>query len=428
MNNIAIKVENLGKRYHIREKIPYKALRDVLGNLIAAPFRIRKGASKKSFFSGYIWALNDVSFEIKQGEAVGIIGRNGAGKTTLLKILSRITYPTKGRAEIRGWVGSLLDVGTGFHPELTGRENIYLNGAILGMKKKDMDKQFDEIVSFAEVEKFIDTPVKHFSSGMYMRLAFAVAAYMEPEILLVDEVLAVGDIGFQKKCLGKMDDVTREGRTVLFVSHNLQAINQLCPRTVLLNDGMILKDGATQDVLHTYLAMSSNLSNLNGDLSDPRLRLPTSNPDSLFKWTRINIINSEKQITSDIRFNESFEILFRGRAAKKCGGVMVGLAVSSKMTGYIFATQQVFNGLEDILDQGESEFRLEMNPNLLAPGRYEIEISAVGPAVKDWIRVAMEFNILELGITPDKSWHHPHQAGVLDYPCKWSVRNIEDGK
>jgi lipopolysaccharide transport system ATP-binding protein len=205
-----------------------------------------------------IWALQDVSFEVQPGEVVGIIGRNGAGKSTLLKILSRITEPTDGWAEIRGRVGSLLEVGTGFHPELTGRENIFLNGAILGMKRSEIRKKFDEIVSFSEIEKFIDTPVKRYSSGMYMRLAFAVAAHMEPEILLVDEVLAVGDAGFQKKCLGKMGEVAKQGRTVLFVSHSMPAVQQLCSKGVLLADGHVVQMGETKGIITKYLSLTDN--------------------------------------------------------------------------------------------------------------------------------------------------------------------------
>jgi len=254
MSDIAIRVEKLSKRYRIGQREPYKALRDVLPQLITAPFRrLRRNPQSAIRNPQFIWALKDVSFEVKRGEVVGIIGRNGAGKTTLLKILSRITEPTEGYAEIHGRVGSLLEVGTGFHPELTGRENIYLNGAILGMKKREIDRKFDEIVAFAEVEKFIDTPVKHYSSGMYVRLAFAVAAHLEPEILLVDEVLAVGDVAFQQKCLGKMENVAREGRTVLFVSHNMGAIRNLCERTLLLDSGKIQVDGPTDDAIATYL-------------------------------------------------------------------------------------------------------------------------------------------------------------------------------
>lgn len=274
MSDVAIRAEGLGKRYRIGETQTYKALRDTLTDILHAPVRMvsslrngRLSASSPESSDSTIWAVKDVSFEVRQGEAVGIIGRNGAGKSTLLKLLSRITEPTEGRAEIRGRVGSLLEVGTGFHPELTGRENVYLNGAILGMRKREIDRKFDEIVDFAEVEKFIDTPVKHYSSGMYLRLAFAVAAHLEREILLVDEVLAVGDAAFQKKCLGKMGEVAQEGRTVLFVSHNIGAVTQLCPSAILLNQGSVAATGPSTDVVESYFAdMTSNDND--GDLRD----------------------------------------------------------------------------------------------------------------------------------------------------------------
>jgi lipopolysaccharide transport system ATP-binding protein len=259
MNNIAIRIEGLGKQYHIgKEHEKYKTLRDTLTNAVIAPFRraaklARGRATGAAEMDETFWALRDISFEVKRGEVTGIIGRNGAGKSTLLKILSRITEPTTGYAEIRGRVGSLLEVGTGFHDELTGRENIYLNGAILGMKRAEIERKFDEIVAFSEVEKFIDTPVKHFSSGMYLRLAFAVAAHLEPEILLVDEVLAVGDARFQKKCLNKMQDVGQQGRTVLFVSHNMPAITRLCERVILLDEGKVKADGPPHQVVSIYL-------------------------------------------------------------------------------------------------------------------------------------------------------------------------------
>src|SRR3989442_5122458 len=250
MGETAIRVENVCKRYRIGQRQRYKTLRDALFGVMCTPFRgVRaclsgQGTSKSYQESdNFIWALKDVSFEVKRGEVIGVIGRNGAGKSTLLKILSRITKPTKGFAEIQGRGGSLLEVGTGFHPELTGRENIYLNGAVLGIKKWEIGRKFDGIVAFAETEKFIDTPVKHYSTGMYMRLAFAVAAHLESEILLVDEVLAVGDAAFQKKCMGKMREVGREGRTVVFVSHNMGAIAELCDRAVLLDQGRQIADG-----------------------------------------------------------------------------------------------------------------------------------------------------------------------------------------
>jgi lipopolysaccharide transport system ATP-binding protein len=249
----AIRVEELGKRYQVNqgeEGGSYRTLRESLSGLVRAPFRRRKEEKKDNDF----WALRNVSFEVRSGEVMGIIGRNGAGKSTLLKVLSRITKPTQGRVHLRGRVGSLLEVGTGFHPELTGRENIYLNGSILGMSRKEINRRFDEIVAFAEVEKFLDTPVKRYSSGMYVRLAFAVAAHLEPEILLVDEVLAVGDQEFQKRCLGKMNSVARSGRTVFFVSHHLASIEALCSRVLVLERGSLVLDGAPNEGIDYYLS------------------------------------------------------------------------------------------------------------------------------------------------------------------------------
>jgi len=256
MSDIAIKVEGLSKQYRIGKRAPYKTLRESLTGLATAPLRHLGLLTHPESAEGEtsFWALKDVSFEIKKGEAVGIIGRNGAGKSTLLKILSRITEPTEGQIRIKGRVGSLLEVGTGFHPELTGRENVYLNGAILGMARGEIAKKFDEMVAFSEVEKFLDTPVKHYSSGMYMRLAFAVAAHLEPEILVVDEVLAVGDAQFQKKCLGKMGDVAKQGRTVLFVSHNMTAVQTLCQNAIMLAKGQVCNQGPVAPVIRSYMA------------------------------------------------------------------------------------------------------------------------------------------------------------------------------
>lgn len=264
MSNIAIRCEGLSKRYRIGASHErYKALRDVIADVAAAPFRRLRSASRNGsangnhqsvIDNGYIWALDDVSFEIKTGEVVGIVGRNGVGKTTLLKILSRITKPTRGHAQVKGRVGSLLEVGTGFHPELTGRENIFLNGAILGMRKAEIARRFDEIVAFAEVEKFIDTPVKRYSSGMYMRLAFGVAAHMETEVLLVDEVLAVGDARFQRKCFDKMREIGTEGRTILFVSHNMSAVRNICQQAIILDKGRLVGQGEINRTVDQYLS------------------------------------------------------------------------------------------------------------------------------------------------------------------------------
>ena len=266
MSDKVIRVENLGKKYVLshQQQERYTTLRDSIAknakNILGS---VRKQKSKSSNNKEEFWALDNVSFEIKQGDRVGIIGRNGAGKSTLLKILSRITEPTRGRISINGRVASLLEVGTGFHPELTGRENIYLNGAILGMGKTEIKRKFDEIVAFAEIEKFLDTPVKRYSSGMYVRLAFAVAAHLEPEILIVDEVLAVGDAQFQKKCLGKMEDVGKEGRTVIFVSHNMGVVQTLCTRGIFLKQGTVYADDTASNVVSIYLQTLENTESQN---------------------------------------------------------------------------------------------------------------------------------------------------------------------
>jgi lipopolysaccharide transport system ATP-binding protein len=256
MGDLVIRTEQLGKQYRIGLlQKGYRTLRETLMDAAKAPWRMMRRTihGEPPPEDEMIWALRDVAFDVRQGEVLGIIGRNGAGKSTLLKVLSRITEPTTGRVQVAGRVGSLLEVGTGFHPELTGRENIYLSGAILGMRNVEIDQRFDEIVAFSEIEKFIDTPVKHYSSGMFLRLAFAVAAHLTPEILLVDEVLAVGDERFQKKCMGKMESVGKEGRTVLFVSHNMNAIHRLCQRVILLDEGRIRADGETAEVISQYL-------------------------------------------------------------------------------------------------------------------------------------------------------------------------------
>src|SRR5579862_2717473 len=285
MSRTVIQVEGLGKRYRIGQPRQHNALSHVIGDALRAPVRLLRGNShipsaasngnaNKSVNGGspYLWALKDINFEVKEGEVVGLIGRNGAGKSTLLKILARVTRPTEGHAELHGRIGSLLEVGTGFHPELTGRENVFMSGAVLGMRAAEIRRKFDEIVAFSEVERFLDTPLKHYSSGMQVRLAFAVAAHLEPEILFVDEVLAVGDIAFQKKCLGKMSDVARHGRTIVFISHHMTQIRRLCTRAIWLDASHIRQEGSTTETVNAYeSAMSNNgkeaLANRSGDRS-----------------------------------------------------------------------------------------------------------------------------------------------------------------
>lgn len=309
MSDVAIQVGSVGKQYKIGQRERYKTLRDSLTDAFAALFR---RIAERSFSSNdggqqgddnWIWALKDVSFEVKRGEAVGIIGRNGAGKSTLLKVISRITEPTEGEVIIRGRVGSLLEVGTGFHPELTGRENIFLNGAILGMKRAEIERKLDEMVAFAEVEKFIDTPVKHYSSGMYVRLAFAVAAHLEPEILLVDEVLAVGDAEFQKKCLGKMRDIAGEGRTVIFVSHNMAAVERLCHRAILLENGKIVQDGVAQQIVAAYLR--SGIQQRGERVWTDRAKAPGNN---VARLRGVRALNAENQVAHEFKVTESFRV------------------------------------------------------------------------------------------------------------------------
>lgn len=307
MSDVAIRVEGLSKQYRLGQRESYKVLREGLTEAMATPFRLLASAVRPSGNGTqavgasrepeHLWALNDVSFEVKRGEVVGVIGRNGAGKSTLLKLLARVTEPTRGWAEIHGRVGSLLEVGTGFHPELTGRENIFLNGTMLGMSRREIQRKFDDIVTFAEVARFIDTPVKRYSSGMYVRLAFAVAAHMEPEILLVDEVLAVGDAAFQRKCLGKMEDVSKTGRTILFVSHNMGAISRLCRRCLLLSEGSLRTVGETEQVVATYLASTFERTAARDFSEDP------AKPVQI---RTLRLLNHEGELTTELDVQQPF--------------------------------------------------------------------------------------------------------------------------
>jgi len=425
MNDTVIRVENLSKQYRIGAKLDgYKTLRETLTDGFVAPFRrtmklLRGQASSAAEMDEKIWALKDVSFEIKRGEVVGIIGCNGAGKTTLLKILSRITEPTEGQAEIHGRVGSLLEVGTGFHPELTGRENIYLNGAILGMKKTEIQHKFDDMVAFAEIDRFIDTPVKHYSSGMYVRLAFAVAAHLQPEILLVDEVLAVGDIGFQRKCIGRMEDVSQAGRTILFVSHNMAMIEALCPRAILLKDGMQTIEGPTETVIAAYMNELQVYRNTN--LRDRVDRKGTGE----IRFTEVMILDGDGNQVTQYSSGKNCLLSMHYEAEDKTSfsGVTFGASFYNR-GAHLFSVSSHLTGQDynDLPPAGKIICHIPRLP--LAPGAYQFNmICRVRGVIADWIVDAGELVVSEgdfygTGQLPPST----HPGVLLEH--KWSVEPL----
>ena len=364
----AIEVRELGKRYSItaRSTAKYDTLRDSVAAFFRKPLRSLRSAPENE-----LWALDNVSLDINQGETVGVIGGNGAGKSTFLKLLSRITEPTTGYATIRGRVGSLLEVGTGFHPELSGRENIYLNGAILGMRRSETDRQLDDIVAFAEIGRMLDTPVKHYSSGMYMRLAFAVAAHLEPEIMLVDEVLAVGDVAFQRKCLGKMGSVARTGRTVLFVSHNMQAIRQLCQRAVWLRNGRIVADGPSGEVVDAYLRDAPDTQGV-AELSQAITSLPA---DPTFRMRDISILQGG-QSTLDVLNGQPLEVRIEYDVLETTPGLHVCVELCDNEGSLIF--QSIHNGDSTelpVVQRGRHVSRATIPADFLAPTTYELRVT-----------------------------------------------------
>jgi ABC-type polysaccharide/polyol phosphate transport system ATPase subunit len=399
MTESVIHVEGLGKRYRVGERERYFALRDVLARAFSAPFK-RNGARRST---DYIWALRDVSLDVHQGEVVGLIGRNGAGKTTLLKLLSRITRPTTGFAEIHGRVGSLLEVGTGFHPELTGRENIYLSGAILGMSRVEIDRKMDAIVAFAEVERFLSSPLKFYSTGMQMRLAFAVAAHLEPEILLVDEVLAVGDLEFQKKCLGKMQEVSRSGRTIVFVSHQMGQMRRLCERVIWIDAGQIREQGRAGEIIAKY--ESASLQPDAGAAGGTRCFL---------SWSiagQGNIVTDDAQ---DIAFH--FNLFLPEAISQGHFGMAILNESSAVLTGWGFDNIDIPAGSQEIV------LRIPGLP--LKPGGYSISCSIYnrgnnltgGQLVEQWYA-------LPPLIVDTKPVAHPQDrwAGVLNIPADFQV-------
>jgi lipopolysaccharide transport system ATP-binding protein len=418
VSSAAIRVDKLGKRYAIGELQRYKTLRDRLTRMIYAPLRLSSaGAHEKQ---NHIWALKDVSFEIGRGEAVGIIGHNGAGKSTLLKILSRITEPTEGWGEIRGRVGSLLEVGTGFHPELTGRENIYLNAAILGMKKQEIRNRFDDIVSFAEIERFVDTPVKHYSSGMYVRLAFAVAAHLEPEILLVDEVLAVGDATFQKKCLGRMGEVTREGRTVVFVSHNMGAVRSLCDRAILIQGGRAVLDGDPSSVISAY--MSALLSKAaSGEVTWQGEDAPGL--DEL-KLRAVGLVGPGGSVSSTFEVDKPIRVEIRYEIKRPVRGMRLWFFLLTAQGEIAFASSDHERRDEEAL-LGQYRSTCIIPGGLLNIGQYVVRIGGDIPGAKALLPAGDYLTFYTAGVG-NQGTHYPAAwPGVVCPKLEWIVEKIE---
>jgi lipopolysaccharide transport system ATP-binding protein len=428
--NTVIEVENLSKKYIIEHKQQerYQTLRDNIaqklnqfGRRLRHPFQSSSGQPLMGLSTTEeMWALKDVSFEIKKSERIGIIGRNGVGKTTLLKILSRITEPTEGRVWIKGRVATLLEVGTGFHPELTGRENIFLNGAVLGMTKAEIKKRFDEIVTFAEVQKFLDTPVKRYSSGMYVRLAFAVAAHLEPEILLVDEVLAVGDVAFQKKCLGKMSDVSaKEGRTILFVSHNMGAIQQLCDRVIFIHDGKVKKIGETTETINSYIRFIQNLNDYGDCLSDihrignygQRVRIVNG-------W----LIDSDENETTQYVVGEQLKVYLEFEAYDddyEDLHVNIGINTAQQMR-IVTVTTRTNLGYLSCKKNKKASIIANFDGLVLAPGRYDITLTLGNRGRPlDLIKEALFFDVIETGA--DQTVYHPQLMGLIRSNVSWKI-------
>ncbi len=425
-----ITVENLGKQYILRhqKKESYTLLRDLMANSIRnmgkkliRPF-LSRGPSSTDPTHEEFWALKDVSFEVAKGERVGIIGRNGAGKSTLLKILSRITEPTEGRVRIRGRAASLLEVGTGFHPELTGRENIYLNGAILGMTRTEIKRKFDEIVAFAEVEKFLDTPVKHYSSGMYVRLAFAVSAHLEPEILVVDEVLAVGDAQFQKKCLGKMEDVSsKEGRTVLFVSHNMNAIEQLCSKALLIEKGRIKKyDRDVRSVIKRYLFSQEN------ELEKTEwINFDNKYDNPYFKPLKFYIAdNTGNQQNTAVSNNSEFYLYIEGNIKQIDPSLQIGYALYNEGGTLLYWSCHTDSAEENwpTLNEGYCLLRSQLPSRFLNEGVYRIEL-LLALYYKQWLSEpgvdAPSIDVTIQGGLSDSPYWMIKRPGILAPVLQW---------
>ena len=426
----AISVKNIGKQYQIgaaETKFRYNMLRDVLMDTVYAPVRLAKamvGKSERRANQNFVWALDDVSFDLEEGKVLGIVGRNGAGKSTLLKILSRVTEPTKGTVTVRGRVGSLLEVGTGFHPELTGRENIYMNGAILGMKRTEIDKKFDEMVDFSEVGQFIDTPVKRYSSGMYLRLAFAVAAHLEPEILVVDEVLAVGDAEFQRKCLGKMNDVAQQGRTVLFVSHNMSAILRLTQEAIVLKKGQLIKRAPTAEAVDFYLASGQAES---GERTWEADDVPAASEP--FRPVAIRIKERSGKVVDTVRSTEPITVEWEYQINAPITGLRVGMYLSTMRGEYVLTTFDTDDAQQfeqfGARQPGRYVSRCEIPADIFNEGRYSLGVNASSFGVKRYFmdENALSFNV-DISGAPGTQWPEVRQ-GPIRPRFDWKIEKID---
>jgi len=431
LNGVVIKVENLSKRYRIgTREAGYRTFRETLTDAAKAPFRHLKNGfhkstvrSQPSSANDHIWALKDVSFEVKRGEVVGIIGRNGAGKSTLLKILSKITEPTNGRIELRGRVGSLLEVGTGFHPELTGHENVYLYGAILGMDRWEVTRKFDEIVAFAELERFIETPVKKYSSGMYMRLAFAVAAFLEPEILLIDEVLAVGDTNFQRKCIGKMNDVSKKGRTVLFVSHNMGAVQSLCTKAMLIERGDIKIEGAVRNIVGNYLIGDS----LECETTWRYDRQGTRLVNEVMHPFKVSLLDKDNKILpSVVQRNQEVYIEIVFSLFRLDPQLTIGISLFNTFGEHLFRSlhTDMHNTTKQLLKIGKNILKVRIPIEILNEGEYRVVLDG-GLHKIEWLYnpdecdISVQFSVSG-GLSKSPFWIHARK-GIIAPILDWEI-------
>jgi lipopolysaccharide transport system ATP-binding protein len=404
MSDVAISLEGISKQYHIgKRKDDHKSLGASLTEAASAPFRrvgrlLSRTASGAGDLDETFWALRDVSFEVKHGQIVGIIGSNGAGKSTLMKIMSRITEPTEGSGEINGRVGSLLEVGTGFHPELTGRENLFLNGAILGMRKVEIERKFDEIVAFADIDKFIDTPVKHYSSGMYVRLAFAVAAHLEPEILLVDEVLAVGDAAFQRKCLGKMSEVSKGGRTVILISHNMAAVENLCHKGIVIEHGHVIFSGSMNQAIERYL--QGNTGNGAAEQHSNSVDLtqaPGRSKKSPAILKRLELFSEGRPLKGQLRMGAPLTAHLRFELDRPVSNIQACIGFDSLFGQRIFTAHSVFEPQNQWGERsGEQTFVCQIPSVMLVPGEYKLKLAlSIQNSEADIIEDAARLAIIE---------------------------------